>query len=83
MLEADAETIDTLAITIWITATNWVNFLHTTGLFLDEPRASGDVTEDMLRRGILHVICLEAPYLRGEAKAGLAALKAHYAKSTP
>lgn len=83
MIEADAETIDTLAITIWITATNWVNFLHTTGLFLDEPRASGDITEDMLRRGILHVICLEAPYLRGEAKAGLAALKAHYAKSTP
>lgn len=89
MIEADADDIDTLAITIWITATNWVNFLHTTGLFLDDRAAiastrpeSGDITEDMLRRGILHVICLEAPYLRGEAKAGLAALKAHYGAAT-
>lgn len=92
MIEADADDIDTLAITIWITATNWVNFLHTTGLFIDNSAADasaslvqttalGDITEDMLRRGILHVICLEAPYLRGEAKAGLAALKAHYGQT--
>jgi AcrR family transcriptional regulator len=86
MIEADDSDIDTLAITIWITATNWVNFLHTTGLFIDDSLAgkaisdtsTGDITEAMLRRGILHVICLEAPYLRGEAKAGLAALRAHY-----
>lgn len=86
MIEASDADIDTLAITIWITATNWVNFLHTTGLFADDSFAgkaigdtsTGDITEAMLRRGILHVICLEAPYLRGEAKAGLAALKAHY-----
>lgn len=86
MIEADDADIDTLAITIWITATNWVNFLHTTGLFAGDTLAgkalstaqAGDITEAMLRRGILHVICLESPYLRGEAKAGLAALKAHY-----
>ena len=86
MIEADDSDIDTLTITIWITATNWVNFLHTTGLFIDDSligkaisdARAGDITEAMLRRGILHVICLEAPYLRGEAKAGLAALKAHY-----
>lgn len=85
LIEADDDDIDTLAITVWITATNWVNFLHTTGLF-DAGAAAGaaapadndNVTEDMLRRGILHIICLEAPYLRGEAKAGLATLKAHY-----
>ena len=82
MIEANDDDIDTLAITIWITATNWLNFLHTTGLF--SPRAEGaattanTITEAMLRRGLLHVICVEAPYLRGEAKAGLAALKARY-----
>lgn len=83
MIEAEPDDIDTLAVTIWITATNWVNFLHTTGLFLDgDGEAAGhDITESMLRRGILHVICLEAPYLRGEAKASLAALKAHYGEA--
>ncbi|MEO6699111.1 MAG: TetR/AcrR family transcriptional regulator [Paraperlucidibaca sp.] len=79
LIVADDDDIDTLAITIWITATNWVNFLHTTGLFnASVGNGNGDITEDMLRRGILHVICLEAPYLRGEAKAGLVALKARY-----
>lgn len=74
LIEATEDEIGGLLVNIWIVATSWVNFLSTTGFFnFSEP-----MTEDMLRQGIYQVICLEAPYLRGEALAGLEALKAAY-----
>ncbi|MEL0027460.1 MAG: TetR/AcrR family transcriptional regulator [Perlucidibaca sp.] len=74
LIEATEDEIGALLVNIWIIATSWVNFLSTTGFFdYNEP-----MTEDMLRQGIYQVICLEAPYLRGEALEGLAALKASY-----
>ncbi|PQA45447.1 TetR/AcrR family transcriptional regulator [Amnimonas aquatica] len=74
LVEATEEEIMALTTTIWITATNWVTFLSTTGFFgYAEP-----LTEAMLRQGLYQVICLEAPYLRGEARSGLEALKARY-----
>lgn len=74
LIEATEDEIGALLVNIWIVATSWVNFLSTTGFFnFSEP-----MTQDMLRQGIYQVICLEAPYLRGEALAGLADLKARY-----
>ena len=74
LVEASEEEISALVINIWIIATNWVNFLGSTGLFDYE----GPLTEHELRQGLYQVICLEAPYLRGAAREGLAALKARY-----
>ena len=77
LLEATEEDISALLVNIWIIATSWVNFLSTTGFFgFQEP-----LTQSMLRQGIYQVICLEGPYLRGEARAGLAELKARYGHS--
>lgn len=76
LLEASDEAISALVVNIWILATSWGNFLATTGFFgFAEP-----LTEDMMRQGIYQVICLEAPYLRGEAREGLEALKARYGR---
>lgn len=76
LIEASAEDIRTLSISIWICATNWVNFVRATGVLGDS--IEDDITVDMLRSGIYHVICLEAPYLRGDALASLPMLKARY-----
>lgn len=76
LIEADADAIRMLSVTIWICATNWVNFVRATGVL--GGNGEDDITVDMLRAGIYHVICLEAPYLRGEALAGLPALKSRY-----
>lgn len=74
LFEGSEDDIASLVVNIWIIATGWVNFLSSTGFFnFVEP-----LTEDMLRQGIFQVICLEAPYLRGEAREGLDALKARY-----
>lgn len=74
LVEATEEEISALLINIWMVATNWVNFLGTTGFFeYEEP-----LTEHQLRQGIYQVICLEAPYLRGVAREGLAELKSRY-----
>ena len=74
LVEASEEEISALLINIWIIATNWVNFLGTTGFFdYHEP-----LTERQMRQGIYQVICLEAPYLRGAARDGLAELKSRY-----
>ncbi|MEK6789163.1 MAG: TetR/AcrR family transcriptional regulator [Pseudomonadota bacterium] len=77
LLEATEDDISALLVNIWIIATSWVNFLSTTGFFdFQEP-----LTQDMLRQGIYQVICLEGPYLRGEAREGLAELKARYGQA--
>jgi AcrR family transcriptional regulator len=77
LLEATEDEISALLVNIWIIATSWVNFLSTTGFFgFQEP-----LTQAMLRQGIYQVICLEAPYLRGEARDGLAELKARYGQA--
>lgn len=77
LMAATDDEIGALVVNIWIMATSWGNFLSTTGFFgFAEP-----MTEDMLRQGIYQVICLEAPYLRGEAREGLEALKASYGRA--
>lgn len=74
LIEATEEEISALLINIWIVATNWVNFLSTTGFF----KYQDPLTEHQLRQGIYQVICLEAPYLRGAAQDSLIDLKSRY-----
>lgn len=73
-LQASEDEIASLVVNLWIIATSWVNFLSTTGFFgFQEP-----LTEDQLRQGLYQILCLEEPYLSGQAKAEIAAIKARY-----
>lgn len=76
LIEATDDEVDSLLVNLWIITVSWVNFLCTTGLF----GYSDPLTEAMLRQGIYQIVCLEAPYLRGEARATLVELKARYGK---
>lgn len=76
LVEATDEEVSSLLVSIWIMATNWLNFLGSTGFFgYHEP-----LTEAQLRQGIYQVICLEAPYLRGAVRDGLDEMKARYGR---
>lgn len=74
LVEADEETLKTLVINIWVISTSWISFLHTSGLY----GPTDSISRDLLKKGIYQIIQLEAPYLRGEAKSRLPALKKLY-----
>lgn len=78
LIEASDEELRALLVNTWLLATAWPGFTH--GL---NPQACGDpaLDRDLLRQGIYQVICLEAPYLRGEALAHLSAMKQEYQAS--
>lgn len=75
LIAASDEELRGLLINTWLLAASWPGFTH--GL---NPEASGDEDLDraLLRQGIYQIICLEAPYLRGEALAHLDAMKREY-----
>ncbi len=74
LVEANEEEIEALIINIWVVISSWIPFLHTSGLF----GAADNISRDLLKRGILQIIQLEAPYLRGEAWEKLPEMKAKY-----
>lgn len=78
LVEADEDAIEALIINIWVITSSWISFLHTSGIFTE----NGDITRDLLGRGIYQIIQLEAPYLRGEARARLPQMKAYYRSDT-
>ncbi|MBL7251141.1 TetR/AcrR family transcriptional regulator [Alloalcanivorax sp. C16-2] len=75
LIEASDEELRALLVNTWVLAASWPGFTH--GL---NPEISGDETLDrgLLRQGIYQIICLEAPYLRGEALDHLDAMKREY-----
>lgn len=80
LIEASDEELRALLVNTWLLATAWPGFTH--GL---NPEAASDeaLDRDLLRQGVYQLICLEAPYLRGEALDHLAAMKQEYqARST-
>lgn len=78
LIAASDEELRGLLINTWLLAAAWPGFTH--GL---DPEAAGDETLDraLLRQGIYQIICLEAPYLRGEALDHLDAMKREYQAS--
>lgn len=74
LVEADEDDIEALIVNIWVIISSWISFLHTSGVYGHH----ADISRDLLRKGIYHIILLEAPYLRGEAKEKLHELKRHY-----
>lgn len=75
LIEASDEELRALLVNTWVLAASWSGFTH--GL---NPEIAGDETLDrrLLRQGIYQIICLEAPYLRGEALDHLDAMKREY-----
>ena len=75
LVEASEEQVKALVLNIWVLATSWTSFLHTTAAHTGDARA---LSEPMLRYGIYQLVCLEEPYVRGEALAHLAEIKDRY-----
>lgn len=75
LVEATAEELDALVLNLWVLATSWTTFLHTTAAHTGAADLPG---EQMLRYGIYQIICLEEPYVRGDALTHLAEIKARY-----
>jgi AcrR family transcriptional regulator len=75
LIEATEEQMRGMTLNIWVIATSWISFLHSTAIHAGYQDA---ITEGMIRRGIYQIICLEEPYLRGEAIGNLRELKAKY-----
>ena len=75
LIEADDEALQALLINTWVLVVNWTGFVH--GLLSSDQR-DDDSEKRLLGQGIYQVVCLEAPYLRGDALAHLDAVKARY-----
>lgn len=75
LVEAGEEELKALVLNIWVLSTSWTTFLHTTAAHTGN---AGLLSEQMLRYGIYQLICLEEPYVRGEALLHLAEIKARY-----
>lgn len=71
---AGEDEIRALIVNIWIVTTNWASFVTSSGFFGDEVALS----PAHLRRGIFQIVCLEAPYLKGEAREKLPELMLRY-----
>ncbi len=76
LVDASNEDIEALIVNIWVVVTSWISFLHTTGIYGNTQALS----RNMLKRGIYQIICLEAPYLRGEARDKLTEMKRLYSE---
>jgi hypothetical protein len=64
LVQADEDAIEALIINIWVITSSWISFLHTSGIY----GANEDISRELLQKGIYHIVMLEAPYLRGEAR---------------
>ena len=75
LMEAGDEELEALVVNTWVLAASWTGFIHALvpGEQLDE-----ELDRTLLRQGIYQILCLEAPYLRGEAETNLQAMKDNY-----
>lgn len=75
LLEATDEELRALMVNTWVITASWTGFVH--GLVPQEKQNEA-LDRSLLRQGIYQVVCLEAPYLRGDAAGHLAEIKARY-----
>ena len=74
LIKASEQDVRAMIVNIWIVTTSWASFVVSSGFFGEDVMLS----QQLLRRGIYQIICLEAPYLQGEALEKLPALLAEY-----
>ncbi|MGB2246014.1 MAG: TetR/AcrR family transcriptional regulator [Alcanivorax sediminis] len=75
IIEVDDEQLQGLMVNTWIIMSSWASLVH--GL---RPDAAGDeaLDERLMRHGIYQMICLEEPFLTGEAREHLEEMRARY-----
>ena len=74
LINASEQNVRAMIVNIWIVTTSWASFVVSSGFFGEEVM----LNQQLLRRGIYQIICLEAPYLQGEALEKLPELLAQY-----
>lgn len=74
ILAATEEEIEALIINTWVISSSWASFLYTTLPTLDEET----ISQDLIKRGIYQIVCLEAPYLTEKARKELPRLMEIY-----
>lgn len=75
LIEVGDEDMRALLVNTWVLAASWAMFVQS--LIATEHRNEA-LDRDLLRQGIYQIVCLEAPYLRGEALEHLQAMKQRY-----
>ena len=75
LVDASDETLRALLVNTWVLAASWASFVQS---LVPPERQSEALDRTLLSQGIYQIICLEAPYLRGEAAAHLEEMKARY-----
>lgn len=75
LIQASEEELRALLVNTWVLAASWTGFVHS--LLPSESRHRA-LDKALLGQGIYQIICLEAPYLRGEALTHLEEMKARY-----
>lgn len=75
LLEATDEELESLLVNTWVLIASWTGFVHA---LVPGERLDEELDRTLLRQGIYQIICLEAPYLRGEALEHLDTMKDAY-----
>ena len=75
LVDVDDESMRALLVNTWVLAASWASFVQS---LVPPERQNEALDRTLLRQGIYQIICLEAPYLRGEAAAHLEEMKARY-----
>lgn len=75
LIQASDADMRALLVNTWVLAASWTGFVHS--LLPAEIRDEA-LDKTLLRQGIYQIICVEAPYLRGEALAHLETMKERY-----
>lgn len=75
LIEVGDEEMQALLVNTWVMAASWAGFVHS---MVPADRRDEELDRALLRQGIYQIVCLEAPYLRGEALEHLSAMKARY-----
>lgn len=75
LIEVSDEDMKALLVNTWVLGASWAMFVQS----LVPPETRHDeLDRELLRQGIFQIVCLEAPYLRGEALAHLETMKQRY-----
>jgi len=75
LIDVADEDMKALLVNTWVLAASWAMFVQS---LVPNDARSDELDRTLLRQGIYQIVCLEAPYLRGEALAHLEAMKQQY-----
>jgi AcrR family transcriptional regulator len=75
LIKASDADMRALLVNTWVLAASWTGFVHS---LLPAEIRDESLNRTLLRQGIYQIICLEAPYLRGEALTHLKTMKERY-----